>query len=97
MATDSAAHGGGQHGGGAGAGAAAGLGLVGIIGAISLAAIAIALFLMQQSVSEQTCIRKAEAQYPTVPVSAFVSGERPQTGPLKVSFGKERSDAVKAC
>jgi hypothetical protein len=64
---------------------------------VALVGIAIALFLIQGSISEQSCIRKAEAQYPTVPVSAFVSGRRPQTGPLKVSFSKERADAVKAC
>lgn len=82
------------YGGGAGAG---GVNLVGVVGVIALAAIALALFLMQGSISEQSCIRKAEAQYPTVPVSAFVKGKNPQTGPLKVSFSKERANAVKAC
>ena len=72
-------------------------GLVGVVGVVALIAIAVALFLMEGSLSKQNCIRKAEAQYPTVPVSAFVSGRRPQTGPLKVSFSKERADAVKAC
>src|SRR5215217_3672654 len=84
-------------GGRTGEGALAGAGLVGLLGVAALIAIAIALFLIQGSISEQSCVRKAEAQYPTVPVSAFVAGKNPQTGPLKVSFSKERAEAVKAC
>ena len=73
-------------------------GVLGVVGVVALVAIAIALFLMEGSMSNQNCIRKAEAQFPTVPVSAFVPNRRnPQTGPLKVSFSKERADAVKAC
>jgi hypothetical protein len=89
----------GSGGGSAGpaAGAAAGAGIVGLLGVAALIAIAIALFLLQSSVSEQSCIRKAEAQFPTVPVSAFVTGSGKATGPLKVSNGAQRSAAVKAC
>ena len=97
MATNPPPQGQGTHGGAAGA--AAGAGIVGLLGVLSLAAIAVALFMVQGSMSEQNCIRKAEAQWPTVPVSAFAGGEgdRPETGPLKVSFSEEREAAVKAC
>jgi hypothetical protein len=95
LATDPGPQGQGTHSGAAGA--AAGAGVVGLLGVLSLAAIAIALFMVQRSMGEQNCIRKAEAQWPTVPVSAFVGNDRSQTGPLKVSFSEEREAAVKAC
>ena len=94
LATDSSPQGHGTHGGAAGAAAGAG-----IVGLLSLAAIAVALFMAQGAMGEQNCIRKAEARFPTVPVSAFEEGGRPGggTGPLKVSFSEEREKAVQAC
>jgi hypothetical protein len=80
-----------------GTGAGAGTGFAGLLGAGALAAIAIALFLVSNNVSTSNCIAKAEATFPTVPVSAFVTGNRSATGPLKVSFSKERAQAVAKC
>jgi hypothetical protein len=42
----------------------------------------------------RSCIAAAEAKYPAVPVSAFTTR---QTGPLKVSFVRERQRAVDDC
>jgi hypothetical protein len=42
----------------------------------------------------RSCIARAEAEYPAVPVSSFNSN---QTGPLKVSFVAERSKALDDC
>ena len=42
----------------------------------------------------RNCIARAEAEFPTVPVSA-VSGD--ETGPLKVSFVTERAAALEDC
>jgi len=42
----------------------------------------------------RSCIARAEAQYPAVPVSAFTGRA---TGPLKVSFVNERAGALDDC
>jgi hypothetical protein len=63
----------------------------------ALIAIAIALFLLSNNVSTANCINKAQAQFPTVPVSAFVTANKRDTGPLKVSFSDQRQAAVKQC
>ncbi len=42
----------------------------------------------------RSCIARAEAEFPAVPVSAF-SGNA--TGPLKVSFVEERAAALDDC
>src|SRR5919204_575760 len=39
----------------------------------------------------------AEARYPAVGVSAFVTRDRSDTGPIKLSFVSERQKAVDAC
>jgi hypothetical protein len=44
----------------------------------------------------RTCIEKAQAEFPAVPVSAFEVSRR-DVGPLKVSFVKERAKAVDDC
>ena len=42
----------------------------------------------------RSCIERAEAEFPAVPVSAFTGN---QTGPLKVSFVEERAQALEDC
>jgi hypothetical protein len=42
----------------------------------------------------RSCIARAEARYPAVPVSAFTGRA---TGPLKVSFVDERARALDDC
>ena len=45
----------------------------------------------------RACIEEAEARYPAVSVSAFVTRDRSASGPLKLSFVRERQRAVAAC
>jgi len=42
----------------------------------------------------RSCIARAEAEFPAVPVSSF---NQRATGPLKVSFVEERARALDAC
>ncbi|HEX8054874.1 MAG TPA: hypothetical protein VF517_17955 [Thermoleophilaceae bacterium] len=46
---------------------------------------------------KRACIESAEARYPAVSVSAFVTRDRSASGPLKLSFVRERQRAVAAC
>jgi hypothetical protein len=46
---------------------------------------------------KRACIEAANARYPAVSVSAFVTRDRSASGPLKLSFVKERQKAVAAC
>jgi hypothetical protein len=63
--------------------------LVGLIAAI-------ALWKQASAVNERACIEAAEAKYPAVAVSAFARNTS-ATGPLKISFIRERTRAVNAC
>jgi hypothetical protein len=63
-------------------------------GIVAVVVLVLAAILALGEMRYQTCIQKAEAQFPGVPVSAF-NGRT--TGPLKVSFAKERADAVNDC
>jgi hypothetical protein len=42
----------------------------------------------------RSCIARAEAEFPAVPVSSFNQAD---TGPLKVSFVEERARALDGC
>ena len=61
--------------------------------AAALVVIVSAVLLVAES-RYRSCIARAEAEYPAVPVSSFNSE---QTGPLKVSFVAERSRALDDC
>jgi hypothetical protein len=61
---------------------------------VAVVVVVLAAILAVGEMRYQTCIKKAEAEFPAVPVSAF-NGRT--TGPVKVSFVKERADAVKGC
>ena len=56
--------------------------------------VALALLWMASEAHVSSCVDKAQAKFPPVPVSAF-NGKA--TGPLKVSFVKERTAAVDDC
>jgi hypothetical protein len=58
--------------------------------------IAVALWRLAGETGERACIEAAEAKYPAAPVSAF-QRNRSATGPLKLSFVRERTRAVDAC
>ena len=73
---------------------------------IALASVAIAVALLQsagetgdlaKATEKRACIEAAAAKYPAVGVSAFVTSSRRDTGPIKLSFEKERRRAVDAC
>ena len=72
----------------------AALGSLGLAGIFALTLIVISLLWLAISTSARTCVEEAAAKYPAVPVSAF-SGD--DTGPLKVSFVREREEAVDSC
>jgi hypothetical protein len=55
---------------------------------------ALALLWQASESHYRSCLAKAEARYPAIPVSAFVGN---QTGPLKVSFVNERTQAINSC
>jgi cytochrome oxidase assembly protein ShyY1 len=65
--------------------------------AIAGVVVAVALWRLAGETSERACIEAAEAKYPAAPVSAFVTRDRSATGPLKLSFVRERTRAVDAC
>ena len=49
------------------------------------------------SANYRSCVQAAEAKFPAVPVSAFVTEDPGDVGPLKVSFVAERTSAVEDC
>ena len=63
-------------------------------GMIAVVLLVIAAILAVGEMRYQTCIQKADEKFPAVPVSAF-NGRA--TGPVKVSFVKERAAAVDGC
>lgn len=58
---------------------------------------AIALLWLASETHYRACIERAETQYPTVPVSAFVTKDKAAVGPLKVSYARERRRALEGC
>jgi hypothetical protein len=58
---------------------------------------AVALWKTAKATDDRACIEAAAARYPAVGVSAFVTEDRRDTGPIKLSFVAERDKAVKAC
>ncbi len=65
--------------------------------AISAIVAAIALWRTAGATDERACIEAASAKYPPVGVSAFVTRDRRDTGPIKLSYVNERQRAVDAC
>jgi hypothetical protein len=66
---------------------------------VAASAIVIALSLLWSAAEShyRSCLAKADAKYPAVPVSAFVGRDKQSVGPLKVSFAKERAAAANDC
>lgn len=71
--------------------------LVAVIGCLAAIVGAGGLWRTGAKTSERACIERAEAKYPAVAVSAFVTNDKRATGPLKVSFASERAKAVDDC
>ena len=58
---------------------------------------AVSAWRLASETSERACIERAEAKYPAIPVSAFVTRSRADVGPLKVSYVRERTRAIDDC
>ena len=71
--------------------------LLTLVIAVASVVIAVALWKSAGATDERACIEAAAAKYPAVGVSAFVTSSRRDTGPIKLSFEKERQRAVDAC
>jgi hypothetical protein len=65
--------------------------------AIASVVAAVALWKTAGATDDRACVEAAEARYPAVGVSAFVTRDRRDTGPIKLSFVTERQKAVDAC
>ncbi len=65
--------------------------------AIASVVAAVALWKTAGATDDPACVEAAEARYPAVGVSAFVTRDRRDTGPIKLSFVAERQKAVDAC
>jgi hypothetical protein len=65
--------------------------------ALSSVIAAVALWRTAGETGERACIEAANAKYPPVGVSAFVTRDRRDTGPIKLSYVRERARAVDAC
>jgi hypothetical protein len=61
---------------------------------VALALVALSLVWIASEQHYRSCIARAQARYPAVPVSAF---NRKDVGPVKVSFVNERMKAVDDC
>ena len=70
--------------------------LLGVLAVIGLF-LAIGVWRLGGETSERACIEAAQARYPAVSVSAFVTRDRSASGPLKLSFVRERQRAVAEC
>ena len=71
--------------------------LLTLVIAVASIVAAIALWKTAGATDDRACIEAAEARYPAVGVSAFVTRDRRDTGPIKLSFVTERQKAVDAC
>jgi cytochrome oxidase assembly protein ShyY1 len=70
--------------------------LLAILALLSLF-VAIGVWRLGSKTDERACIEAAQARYPAVSVSAFVTRDRSASGPLKLSFVRERQRAVAEC
>jgi hypothetical protein len=68
-----------------------------LIGCLAVVIAAAGLWRLGSETAERACIERANARFPGVPVSAFVTRDRSATGPLKLSYIEERQKAVAAC
>jgi hypothetical protein len=58
---------------------------------------AVALVWMAGEAHYRSCVERANAAFPAVPVSAYVGTDKTAVGPLKVSFVRERTKALGDC
>ena len=68
------------------------------IGIVAASVVAVlSLLWIGGSQNYSSCVEAAEAKYPAIPVSAFVTEDPGEVGPLKVSYVNERAAAVDDC
>ena len=68
-----------------------------LVACLAAVVAAVALCRLASETGERACIERANARFPAVPVSAFVTKDRTATGPLKLSYIEERQKAVAGC
>lgn len=73
--------------------------VVALTAVIALASVigAVALWRTANETGQRACIEAANAKYPPVGVSAFVTRDRRDTGPIKLSYVRERAREVDRC
>ena len=71
--------------------------VVALIAAVGIWKLAGATSDEADAAERRACIEEAQARYPAVSGSAFVTRDRSASGPLKLSFVRERQRAVAAC
>jgi hypothetical protein len=71
--------------------------LVALLACVAAVVAAIGLFRLSDEAGTRSCIAKAQAKFPAVPVTAFLTRNRTAVGPLKVSYDAERRRAVDKC
>lgn len=71
--------------------------IVAVIAVIAGLFAAWGLWRLADQTEQRACIEAAQARYPAVGVSAFVTRDRRDSGPIKLSFERERQRAVAAC
>lgn len=70
---------------------------IGVVATLAAVIAAVALLWVADELHYRSCVDRAVAEFPTVPVSAYVQRNRSNVGPLKVSFSAQRAAAVNAC
>jgi hypothetical protein len=71
--------------------------VAGLVGVVSVVLSAAALVWMASEAHYRSCVDRASAAFPAVPVSAYVGTDKTAVGPLKVSFVRERAKALDDC
>jgi hypothetical protein len=71
--------------------------LMALLACVAAVVAAIGLVRLSDEAGTRSCIAKAQARFPAVPVTAFLTRDRAAVGPLKVSFAAERTRAVDKC
>ena len=71
--------------------------IIALVATLAMLVAAVGLWRLASETGERACVERAQARFPAVPVSAFVTRDKTATGPLKVSYIEERQKAVSDC
>jgi hypothetical protein len=67
--------------------------LLALVACLAAVVAAVGLWRLGAEAAERTCIERAEAQYPAVAVSSSAA----RNSPVRLSYDRERRDAVAKC